>query len=312
MIKRFAFSIVLAFFSTFLCFIMISYSKGGVAFYGGSNTVSIAVKKQIERNLELDKPLLVQYQNWIKKLIQGDLGTSLVSGQKVSQLILDSFFNTLILSLSALVILFILSILLALLSLLYQDSFLDKIINMLCMSLFALPSFALGLIFIIFFGAYLQILPVSGSSDLGFEDDFFNRFLHLILPVSVLVFSHLAVFLRVARNSLIESFNQNYILNAFARGLSKKRIYFHFVLKSALNPIVSYFGASALSFMMGTYVIESVFSYGGLGELVVKSIIFKDYPVVLALILISVLMASCFSFVADMICKITHPRFKEY
>ena len=199
---------------------------------------------------------------------------------------------------------------LGILCLLYENSFLEKLINVICMSFFDLPSFALALVFILFFGAFLQILPSSGTADIGFEDDMLNRITHLIMPVSVLVLSHLAVFTQVARTSLFESYEKVFILNAYARGLSQKRIILHFTLKHALSPVISYFGACALSFMMSAYVIESVFSYGGLGNLMIESIIFKDYPVVLALVLVSVLLAGVFTFLADLICVFLNPRLK--
>ncbi|EHV5368937.1 ABC transporter permease subunit, partial [Campylobacter jejuni] len=116
---------------------------------------------------------------------------------------------------------------------------------------FALPPFVLALLFVLIFGIFWKILPVMGSSDIGFEDDFLNRLEHLILPVLVLVLSHLALFLRIARNFINESFSQIFIQNLYARALREKDIYF-LVLKYSLSPIVAYFGGSALSFMMGT------------------------------------------------------------
>lgn len=98
--------------------------------------------------------------------------------------------------------------------------------------------------------------------------------------------------------------------NLYARALREKDIYF-LVLKYSLSPIVAYFGGSALSFMMGTYVVESVFAYEGLGSLLFKSIIFKDYPVVLALIFFSVLLAAFFTFLSDVFAWILNPRLKR-
>lgn len=311
MLRRFVWSVLIACLSTFLCFALLYYSEGSVAFSKGVNTISPQVKEQIERNLDLDKPLLIQYKTWLLKVLRGDFGVSLVSGEKVVDLLKTRLPNTLILTLSALGFLFVFSVALSMLSLIYRDKFIDKTISLLCISFFALPSFALCLVFILVFGAILQILPVSGTSDLGLEQDFSNRMVHLILPVSVLVLSHLAVFVRIGRNALIESFGQNFVLNAFARGLSKKRIYLHFVLKHALNPLIAYFGASALSFITGAYVVESVFSYAGVGELLVKSIIFKDYPVVLILVFISVLLVSVFTFLADSFCKLINPKLNK-
>ncbi|EAH4865064.1 ABC transporter permease [Campylobacter jejuni] len=310
MLKRLVFSIVVAFFSTFLCFVLLYFSKGSIAYANGVNSQSKEFVQRIEQNLGLDKSLLEQYKIWLFKALKGDLGVSFLSGESVLKLIKERIFNTFILGFSALMLLFLLSVFLALLGYSYKESFIDKIITFLAFNFFALPPFVLALFFVLIFGIFWKILPVMGSSDIGFEDDFLNRLEHLILPVLVLVLSHLALFLRIARNFINESFSQIFIQNLYARALREKDIYF-LVLKYSLSPIVAYFGGSALSFMMGTYVVESVFAYEGLGSLLFKSIIFKDYPVVLALIFFSVLLAAFFTFLSDIVARILNPRLRR-
>ncbi|ECQ1432861.1 ABC transporter permease [Campylobacter jejuni] len=310
MLKRLVFSIVVAFFSTFLCFVLLYFSKGSIAYANGFNSQSKEFVQRIEQNLGLDKPFLEQYKIWLFKALKGDLGVSFLSGESVLKLIKERIFNTFILGFSALMLLFLLSVFLALLGYSYKESFIDKIITFLAFNFFALPPFVLALLFVLIFGIFWKILPVMGSSDIGFEDDFLNRLEHLILPVLVLVLSHLALFLRIARNFINESFSQIFIQNLYARALREKDIYF-LVLKYSLSPIVAYFGGSALSFMMGTYVVESVFAYEGLGSLLFKSIIFKDYPVVLALIFFSVLLAAFFTFLSDIVARILNPRLRR-
>ncbi|MBZ8195766.1 ABC transporter permease [Campylobacter jejuni] len=310
MLKRLVFSIFIAFFSTFLCFVLLHFSKGSIAYANGVNSQSKEFVQRIEQNLGLDKPLLEQYKIWLFKALKGDLGVSFLSGESVLKLIKERNFNTFILGFSALMLLFLLSVFLALLGYYYKESFIDKIITFLAFNFFALPPFVLALLFVLIFGIFWKILPVMGSSDIGFEDDFLNRLEHLILPVLVLVLSHLALFLRIARNFINESFSQIFIQNLYTRALREKDIYF-LVLKYSLSPIVAYFGGSALSFMMGTYVVESVFAYEGLGSLLFKSIIFKDYPVVLALIFFSVLLAAFFTFLSDIVARILNPRLRR-
>lgn len=310
MLKCLVFSIVVAFFSTFLCFVLLHFSKGSIAYANGVNSQSKEFVQRIEQNLGLDKPLLEQYKIWLFKALKGDLGVSFLSGESVLKLIKERIFNTFILGFSALMLLFLLSVFLALLGYYYKESFIDKIITFLAFNFFALPPFVLALLFVLIFGVFWKILPVMGSSDIGFEDDFLNRLEHLILPVLVLVLSHLALFLRIARNFINESFSQIFIQNLYARALREKDIYF-LVLRYSLSPIIAYFGGSALSFMMGTYVVESVFAYEGLGSLLFKSIIFKDYPVVLALIFFSVLLAAFFTFLSDIVARILNPRLRR-
>ncbi|EGB1213553.1 ABC transporter permease [Campylobacter coli] len=310
MLKRLVFSIVVAFFSTFLCFVLLHFSKGSIAYANGVNSQSKEFVQRIEQNLGLDKPLLEQYKIWLFKALKGDLGVSFLSGESVLKLIKERIFNTFILGFSALMLLFLLSVFLALLGYSYKESFIDKIITFLAFNFFALPPFVLALLFVLIFGIFWKILPVMGSSDIGFEDDFLNRLEHLILPVLVLVLSHLALFLRIARNFINESFSQIFIQNLYARALREKDIYF-LVLKYSLSPIIAYFGGSALSFMMGTYVVESVFAYEGLGSLLFESILFKDFPMALALIFFSVLLAAFFTFLSDVFAWILNPRLKR-
>lgn len=310
MLKRLVFSIFIAFFSTFLCFVLLYFSKGSIAYANGVNSQSKEFVQRIEQNLGLDKPLLEQYKIWLFKALKGDLGVSFLCGESVLKLIKERIFNTFILGFNALMLLFLLSVFLALLGYYYKESFIDKIITFLAFNFFALPPFVLALLFVLIFGIFWKILPVMGSSDIGFEDDFLNRLEHLILPVLVLVLSHLALFLRIARNFINESFSQIFIQNLYARALREKDIYF-LVLRYSLSPIIAYFGGSALSFMMGTYVVESVFAYEGLGSLLFKSIIFKDYPVVLALIFFSVLLAAFFTFLSDIVARILNPRLRR-
>ncbi|MGQ2672708.1 ABC transporter permease [Campylobacter coli] len=310
MLKRLVFSIFIAFFSTFLCFVLLYFSKGSVAYANGVNSQSKEFVQRIEQNLGLDKPLLEQYKIWLFKALKGDLGVSFLSGESVLKLIKERIFNTFILGFSALMLLFLLSVFLALLGYYYKESFIDKIITFLAFNFFALPPFVLALLFVLIFGIFWKILPVMGSSDIGFEDDFLNRLEHLILPVLVLVLSHLALFLRIARNFINESFSQIFIQNLYARALREKDIYF-LVLRYSLSPIIAYFGGSALSFMMGTYVVESVFAYEGLGSLLFESILFKDFPMALALIFFSVLLAAFFTFLSDVFAWILNPRLKR-
>lgn len=310
MLKRLVFSIFIAFFSTFLCFVLLYFSKGSVAYANKVNSQSKVLVQRIEANLGLDKPLLEQYQIWLFKALKGDLSVSFLSGESVLKLIKERMANTLILSLSALVLLFLLSVFLALLGYYYKESFIDKLITFLAFNFFALPPFVLALFFVLIFGIFWQVLPITGTSDIGFEDDFLNRLEHLILPVLVLVLSHLALFLRIARNFINETFSQIFVQNLYARALREKDIYF-LVLRYSLSPIISYFGGSALSFMMGTYVVESVFAYEGLGSLLFESILFKDFPMALALIFFSVLLAAFFTFLSDVFAWILNPRLKR-
>lgn len=294
--------------SSFLCFCIIYYSKGSVVFAQSSNLISFNLKQQIEANLNLNQPLLIQYKTWFLNFINGDFGNSLINGESVINIFINHFYASFVLAFISFFIIVFLSIILAMLSVIYKDSLLDKFINFTTLSFLAFPSFALSLFFILVFSFYFNILPSSGISDIGYEDDFFNRFIHLLMPVCVLVLSNLALYLSFVKGVFLESLKCNFVQNAFAKGLSKKRIYFHFVFKYSLNSILSFFGSCAVAFLTSVYIVENVFSYSGIGDILIKSIIFKDYPVVLFMIVFSVLASNLLILFCDILQFIINPR----
>ncbi|TKX30863.1 ABC transporter permease [Campylobacter estrildidarum] len=286
---------------------MLYFSKGNIAYASGVNSQSKEFIQRIERNLGLDKPLLTQYKIWLFKALKGDFGVSLLSGESVVKMIKERLFNTLILSLSALSILFVLSIILAFVEYHFKNSFIEKMIAFITFNFFALPPLVLALLFILVFGIFWNF-----SSWIDFSDDnFLNQLKHLILPILVLVLSHLAIYLRIVKNFIHESFSQIFIQNLYARALRQREIDC-LVLRYSLGSIIAYFGSTALSFIMGAYIVESVFNYSGLGSLLLESIIFKDFPVVLALLFLSVLSAAFFTFLSDMIARALNPKLRKF
>lgn len=293
---------------SYACFAMIYFSKGSVIYSKSPQGVSEELKMQIESNLNLDKPLNYQYLAWLGSAIKGDFSHSLITGESVNEIIAERLGATLILGGLSLFVLFVFSLFFALISVIYKDKFIDKALNFISMTFFATPAFAICLLLILFFSVYLGVLPSSNIADLGLENDLLNRFIHLILPVSALVLAHLGAYLRIFRTILLESLNQNFVEAAFARGLSTKKIYFHLVLKHALPPILVYFTANSVAFLMNTYVVESVFAYGGIGNLVIESIIFKDYPVSLAVVVLSIVGVVVLNFLAELCANVLDTR----
>ena len=307
-LKRVFWLVILLLGLSYACFAMVHFSKGSVVYAKSPQGVSEELKKQIEANLNLDKPLNEQYLAWLGAAIKGDFSHSLITGESVNEIIAQRLSATLILGGLSLFVLFALSLVFALISVINKDKFIDKALNFISMGFFATPSFAICLLLILFFSVYLGVLPSSNIADLGFENDVLNRLTHLILPVSALVLAHLGAYLRIFRTILLESFNQNFIEAAFARGLSTKSIYFHLVLKHALPPILVYFAANSVAFLMNTYVVESVFAYVGLGNLVIESIIFKDYPVILAIVVLSIVGVVVLNFFAELCANLLDTR----
>lgn len=307
-LKRLFWLVALLLALSYVCFAMIHLSKGSVVYAKSPQAVSAELKAQIESNLNLDKPLNEQYLSWLKGAMSGDFGNSLITGESVNEVLAERLPLTLTLGGLALLVLFFVSLFFAIISAIYKDKFIDKALNFISMGFLATPAFALCLLLILFFSVYLGVLPSSGVSDLGFEDDILNRAAHLVLPILALTLAHLGSYLRLYRTILLDSLNQSFIEAAFARGLSLRRIYFHLVLKHALPPILTYFAANSVAFLMSVYVVESVFAYGGLGNLVIESIIFKDYPMVLAVLLLSVVGVVVLNFLAELCANLLDTR----
>ena len=297
------FSLAISFFViSFVSFALLHYSQGSVAFAFSPQAISPSLRAKIESNLDLDKPLVIQYGNWLMRVIKGDLSLSLISGESVSAILKERLPYTLILGGSAFVLLIVLSIIFALLCLV--NPFLDRCITFLGIGFSALPTFSLALLLILFLSAKWTLFPSSGVSEIGAEDDLIDRLRHLVLPVSALVISHLGFFTQFVRSTLSESLNHGFISFGLARGLSPIFIYRTWVLKYSLSPIIAYFASSFVSFLASTYVVEGVFGYGGIGETLISSLIFKDYPVVLAVLVLSFLAVVIVDCVAKYMCAV--------
>lgn len=285
---------------SFLSFVLIYYSQGSIAFSSVSQGMSPALKVQIEENLGINQPLMIQYKQWLLKTISGDFSTSFVSGERVVEILKERLPYTLVLGGISFLVLFVLSVICGVLCLF--STLFDRIMGIVGIGITSLPIFSLALLAILLFGSIWTVLPSSGVSDIGMEEDLYNRSLHLILPVGVLVLSHLGNFTQFIRTTLVDSLNQGFIQFGLARGLSLFYIYTRWVLKYALSPIIAYFSASFVSFIVGIYVVEGVFNYGGIGKSLIEGIIFKDYPLVMAILMFSFLAIFVIHFIADCLC----------
>ncbi|WP_034584120.1 ABC transporter permease [Helicobacter pametensis] len=286
---------------SFLSFVLIYYSQGSVAFANVSQGMSSALRYQIEENLNLHQPMLKQYETWLFNALRGDFAVSLVSGEDVLSIIKERLPNTLILGGVAFGGLVILSLFLGLASLFSPT--LDRLMSIVGLGFAALPAFSISLLLILFFSVLWPIFPSSGASGIGVEENIWDRILHLVLPVSALILSHLGIFVQFVRTTLNDSLNQSFIQFGLARGLSFFYIATRWIFKYSLPPMISYFAASFVSFMVGVYVVEGVFSYGGIGSSLINGLIFKDYPLILAILTLSFLAVMIVNFVADCLCE---------
>jgi peptide/nickel transport system permease protein len=260
-------------------------------------------KEQIEAlrdELKFNEPLYIQYWYWLKRLFVFDLGNSYITNQPVLSELLSKFPATLMLTFASLIVMILISVPLGTLSALYKNKWVDHISRLFALVGSSIPSFWLGLHFIELFAVKLGILPSMGKGTVK----------HIILPSLTLGIAMSAVYVRLLRSSLLESMNEDYVKGARARGISERRIFFFHVFRSSLIPVVTIFGMSLGSLISGTVVIEVLFSYPGIGKLVVDAIIRRDYPVIQGYILFISILIVMINILVDICYRYLNPEIR--
>lgn len=238
-----------------------------------------ATPEQVEllrHKLGLDQPLMVQYADYMKGVLQGDLGTSIRSNRPVLDEIMVRFPTTFQLALASIVVTIVLGVFAGIISATKQYSFSDISIMIIALLGVSLPNFWLGLMLILYFSVEIQIFPVSG----------WGSFMHVILPALTLGTGGAAIVARMTRSSMLEVIRQDYIRTAKAKGVKEKVIIYKHALKNALIPVITVVGLQFGALLGGTVLTESVFAINGLGRFIIDSIRMRDFPAVQGSILI--------------------------
>ncbi|WP_099189462.1 nickel ABC transporter permease [Tepidibacter mesophilus] len=231
--------------------------------------------EQLRETMGLNRPLMIQYIIWLKQVIKLDFGNSVMTGKSVVSGIVEAFPSTLILAMTSLIVMSIIAVPLGIASAFYRNGFINKISELFNLIGSSVPGFWLGFILVDIFAIKLKLLPSMGIGGVK----------HLILPAITLGISMAPPYIKLLKNSLIDSMEQDFIRAARARGVSDKRIFFLHILRNSLIPVITVFGLSMGSLMGGTVVIEVLFSYPGLGKLAIDSIVKRDYAMVQGFIL---------------------------
>lgn len=278
------------------------------------------------KRLGLDQPLPVQYADYLGKLLQGDLGISLVTREPVTKEFLTLFPATVELAVCALLFAMLLGLPAGMIAGLKRGSVFDHGVMGAALTGFSMPIFWWGLVLIMFFSVNLGWTPVSGRIDIEFdiaqktgfllidsylsgeEGAFKSALMHLILPTIVLGTIPLAVVARMTRSSMLEVLKEDYIRTARAKGLAPTRIVVIHALRNALIPVITVIGLQTGALLAGAVLTESIFSWPGIGKWLIDSIQRRDYPVVQAGILISATIFIVVNLVVDVLYGIVNPR----
>jgi ABC-type dipeptide/oligopeptide/nickel transport system permease component len=300
-IMRILRTIITAFGVTLIAFLILHLTPGDPARIMLGPYASEENLAAVRAKYKLDQPLHTQYISWMSNVIKGDFGTSIRYNRDVGTLIAERTGPTLALTGSGLLIAVIFGVLLGILAALKRNSFLDYFTTFQAMFWISIPSFWLGILLLYIFGLQLRWVPIAGL--MGFSS--------LILPALSIGLREEAWFARPMRAEMLEVLNQDYIKAAKAKGLKYSIVVMKHALRNALIPIVTMLALRLPWIIGGAVVIEVVFSWGGLGSLLVNSVLARDYPVVqsiLLLISITVVLANLF---ADIIYAVVDPRIKQ-
>ena len=279
------------------------------SYYGdGAERLSIEERQAAEERLGLDQPLPVRYFKWAKNFIRGDLGLSYKYKQPVAEVIGSMWLNTLILGGIAYVITFGLAIWLGKFCALHEDSMADRVICKIGVISGNIPAFFMALLLILIFSVNLRILPAGGAYSYGMSGSVADRLCHLVLPVTVLVLEHLWYYAYMIRNKLVEETRQDYVLLCKAEGMPRKAIINKSCMRNIMPSLLVMMAVSVPHILGGTYVVETVFSYPGLGTLSFESAMYKDYNMLMALCMITGLVVLVFNMMAKVINEFIDPR----
>ncbi len=259
-------------------------------------------KQALRSQLGLDKPLLTQYRLFLTGVCRGHLGTSIHQRKPVEDLILSRYPATLQLSLAAMVVSILIALPAGLISALRQYSIIDTVAMLLAMIGVSMPNFLLGPLLIMVFSLLLGLLPAGGKD--GIE--------HLVLPALTLGSGMAAIVARMVRSSVLDVLREEYVTTARAKGLGEAAVILKHVLRNALLPVVTVLGLQCGALLAGSVITETIFSWPGIGRLLVEGIQTRDYPVVQGCVLVIACSYVVVNTLTDLLYALIDPRIRRY
>lgn len=278
--------------------------------------VSMEARERLRAYYGLDKPLYQQYLDWLWRLVRLDFGRSFSQdNRKVINKIAERLPITIGLNVLSMFLIICIAIPIGVLSATHQYSFFDKFTTVFVFIGFAVPTFWLALLLMILFGVNLGWLPISGLKSLDYDNLTFlgmmtDRAKHLILPVFVAAFGGLAGFSRYTRANMLEVIRQDYIMTAKAKGLSENRVIYKHALRNALLPVITILGLSVPALIGGSVIFETIFAIPGMGQLFYLSVMSRDYPVIMGILVLGAILTLLGNLLADLSYGVVDPRIR--
>ncbi len=316
-LKRLILMIPLIFGITLVSFLVIHLAPGSPVEV--ETEMSLKASAQARENLRklygLDKPIHIQYFEWLKRFIMLDFGRSFTDGKRVLDKIKERIPVTLTINILSLILILAVAIPIGVMSAYKQYSLFDKMTTVLVFIGFSTPSFWLALILMIIFGVSLGWLPISGIqsidvSEMSPLERFFDMVKHLLLPVGISAFGGIAGLSRYCRSSMLEVLKQDYIRTAKAKGLRERDVIIGHALRNALLPVVTILGLSIPGLIGGSVIFETIFSIPGMGQLFYSSAMSRDYPTIMGILVIGAILTLIGNLVADIAYALLDPRIR--
>ncbi len=316
--KRLLFMIPMIFGITLVSFAVIHLVPGepGMLEAEMNPKVTKEARERIRAFYGLDKPLHVQYWTWLKRIVRFDFGTSFATDRRpVIDKIKERLPITILINLLSMGLIFIFGIPIGVYCARYKDSIMDKLLTSFVFAGYAAPTFWVALLAMIFFGVYLEILPVSGIKSYDFQDmNILEKIAdiarHLVLPVAISAVGSLAGISRYMKSSLLEVLRQEYITTAYAKGLPEKIVIRKHALRNALLPVITILGLSVPGLIGGSVIFESIFSIPGMGQLFYFSVMARDYPTIMGILVIGAFLTLIGNLIADVSYAVADPRIR--
>jgi len=308
-LKRIALGVLTIVMISFLISVGIEALPGDVAQAILGQTATPETVAAFRRELKLDLPFYVRYFSWLQDFSRGDFGISLANGRPVAQMIGWRFSNTLFLAAVAGVISVPLSLLLGMLSALYRNSWFDRMISTITLTTISFPEFFVAYILIAVFSVQINLFP--SISNLNESMQFWQKLHIIILPCLTLTLAVFAHMMRMTRAAIINVLSSPFIEMAELKGLKRSRIIVHHAFPNALSPIITVIVLNLAWLIVGVVVVEVVFVYPGLGQLLVDAVSKRDLPVVQASGLIFAATYVTLNLTADVLAMITNPKLRN-
>lgn len=295
---------------TILVYILASLAPGSpveMILAGTSNLTQNDVER-LEAQMGLDQPVYVQYLIWLKNILKGNLGVSYRTMRPVTEMVAERIAPTLMITVTALVLAIFVAVPLGILAAYKPYSFWDYASSVFSFIGAATPNFFAAMILVYFFGIRLGILPTSGMYDAGAKTSLSMLLRHMVLPVITLMLQYVGIYTRHMRSSMMEVLGDDFIRTARAKGLRERMVIFCHAFRNALIPLVTQVGLSLPALIGGAIITEQVFSWPGMGTLMVQSINYRDYPTIMGITVLIAAFVLIGNIVIDLVYGVLDPR----